>query len=363
MQHSLNCMLFHHSPGTRRFNLCIGVWNYTCKTDSCLLTDTKNKNLWYCRQSTLNIFQSPWGECGGAFLDEPRRCNNSSWARGAPSTHTGQLYLWTGLWLTEERSDGSLTQGGRGGGVWNLVRLRQRERRSCSRASKLSESLSEFLEPTGWWSLPLNRSRGSLSHKVNRLEARRTSCSTGTSTRTEGHWEIRIEEKVCTKMGQLSSSRTTIHNKLPEGETHFGRWKSVAFKTTCEASNRTKLYQPTFSPFFSSYDNISGIFETLLHILRRLTLILHTCVGMSLWMRLGLHSLHMCEHIVLTYLYMSVPQARICKKKKKKGFMSLAASAWQQRMSEEEWRRLLMSRTVWMDSSNRDMQPEVAAHT
>lgn len=58
------------------------------------------------------VFPLDWEQCGRSVffpslwrsLDETHSCNNCSWAWGALSTHTGHLYPWIRLWLTEKKA-------------------------------------------------------------------------------------------------------------------------------------------------------------------------------------------------------------------------------------------------------------------
>lgn len=96
---------------SRRLNPCIHVWWFQL-WNNLWFFDSWRMPISYCRQFTADTFWLKWGQCeeavffAGLFsrrLFEPHSCNNSSWARGAPSTHTGHLYLWIHLWLTGKK--------------------------------------------------------------------------------------------------------------------------------------------------------------------------------------------------------------------------------------------------------------------
>lgn len=202
----------------------------------------------------------------------------------------------------ERKIDCSLTQGGRGGGgVWNLARLRQgAERRTCSRAGRFSESSLEFLEPTGWCSLPLNRSRGSLSHRANRLDPGKTSSLKKCSPiqRKRGKSGFFFFKKVEIKLGPLVSSSTASPEGylIKEPPAHMVKGISIRNRkvlptnTCCFLQNMPNAY--SHSPHLS-YSYMSKFLAYFRHYVtfsdsERLVRIFHTCVGMSLWMCLRL---------------------------------------------------------------------------
>lgn len=174
-------LLFHifrkvHGSGHimyNNMNLCSGMRYFSCRTIMFIdWLDTHGEH-WNFILQTIHIKYTSvkvtrvWG-CFLFFL-----VSKGGWMslivaitaveHGGHHPPTQAIYICgCVLWLTE-RIATALTQGEEEEECEMLIGSGRE--RTCSGASKLSESSLESLERSGWWSLPFISSRGSLSHK------------------------------------------------------------------------------------------------------------------------------------------------------------------------------------------------------